>query len=339
MQASFYQKLVTSGLSIDDVAKRFGLPSGRIREALHAHNLYQMACRLNLGDEVTENVRNPRKFSLTTLSRIFETPIGRSSLGVELSEDGKIIGKIREDEFKKAFAKIVRDVSSGNVDSRKLNSPAEIKRYLDQFSAADKPDLDKAGAFDSDTFLKTSPQTSASYSKPAKSKRSSARISKGLIPRSFTSSITNRRVQVLLAELKSLGVKKFPNSVALALRCFLELSLHCFLDAKGEIKRMEAEEKTAIKAKNATRSPGKSPLTLPQQWSPTLQQMINRVIEPKHNLMTDAQVVKAMKKTIKDEQELFGLNLYAHNPSYNPSETRLRNSWRNFEDFLRLLHS
>ena len=159
MQANFYQKLVSTGLPIEEVAKKFNLPASKIKEALHSYNLYQMACRLDLDDKAAEVVRNPRTFSLTTLSRIFESTIGRSILGVELADDGKIVGKISQDEFKKGFRKLVNDVASGKADSRKLNSPADIKGYLDSFVPTDKPDLSKKGSFDSDSFLTTTAST------------------------------------------------------------------------------------------------------------------------------------------------------------------------------------
>src|SRR5260370_1391416 len=39
MQASFYHRLAAAGLSIEDVAEKFNLPAGKIREGLHSNNL------------------------------------------------------------------------------------------------------------------------------------------------------------------------------------------------------------------------------------------------------------------------------------------------------------
>lgn len=333
MQASFYQKLVSAGLSIADVGKKFNLSAAKIRDALRDANLYQMACRLPLPPAVATVVRDPRQFTLTNLSRVFESPVGRQFFGVEFSEDGTVIGKIAQNEFKKGFTKLVSEIATGTADSRTFNSQKEIKDHLDKYSIKEKPDLSKRGAFDSTNFL-----TSVASTKPAPaSVRPRARrhgTSKGLVPRSFVCNLTNRRVREVVEELKTLRVGSFPNSTALAFRCFLELSVYCFLEGKGEIKKMIAEKRADARARNAKLASGKPPLVVPPHWSPSLSEMFARVVDPKATLLSNPQIAKAMSKTVRDEQDLFALNLYAHNPSYHPSETRLRHSWKNFEDFL-----
>lgn len=337
MQANFYQRLVGAGLSIAEVAKKFNLSAGKIKESLRDSNLYQMACRLPLPASVSAVVRDPRKFKLTTLTRIFESPTGRAFFGVDFSENGMVIGGVAQNEFKKGFTKVVTDIATGDADSRTLNTPPEIKTYLNGFSANEKPDLSKKGAFDSTNFLigSAAPTTGAPHIPKKRSPATTA--SRGLVPKGFACNLTNRRVQEVVAELKSLRIRKFPNSTALAFRCFLELSVYCFLDGKREIGKMQAEKRAEVRAKNKGLAPGKPPISVPPHWSPTLNEMIYRILDPKHNLLSDPQVTKAMAKTLRDEQDLFALNLYAHNPSYHPSETRLRNSWKNFEDFLSLV--
>jgi len=100
---------------------------------------------------------------------------------------------------------------------------------------------------------------------------------------------------------------------------------------------MEAEKRAEIQAKNAKRAPGLPPILMDPHWTPTLSEMLRRIVDPNLNLLSDNQVAKAMKKTLKDEEDLFALNLYTHNPNYHPSESRLRNSWKHFDAFLRLV--
>ena len=71
MQAHFYHTLVQSGISIEDIATKFNLKAGEIKDGLLNHNLYLMACRLNLPAATEAIVKDPRKFPLTTLKRIF----------------------------------------------------------------------------------------------------------------------------------------------------------------------------------------------------------------------------------------------------------------------------
>ena len=184
-----------------------------------------MACRLTLPSKIADHVRNPREFSLSTLTRIFDSPAGRDFFGVELSEDGKVVGSIPPQEFQKGFVRLVKDLAAGDVDSRTLNTPAQIKDYLDDFAPSEKPDLSKAGSFDSSSFLlksKSSPKTRAP--KPPKKQKTSGK-GRGLIPNDFVCNLKNARVREVLNELRYLPVNKFPNAVALAFRCFLELSV------------------------------------------------------------------------------------------------------------------
>jgi hypothetical protein len=339
MQANFYYNLLHQGMSIDDVAKEFNQQVGKIREALHAHHLYQMACRLDLPMETANVVRNPRGFNLTTLERIFQTPAGREFFGVSLREDGVVVGTIDPNEFKKGFSRAVADVATGAVDSRLLNTPEDIQKYLTKFPPSERPDLSNKGSFDSTTFMKPGPPKSIPSGPKAVKKPVVSAMPVGLIPRTFECKLAVRRIQDLFTELKRLSPGKFPNACALALRCFLELSLYSFLNSKGEITKMRAEEEAAIAAKNAKRPPDKQIPPLPSDWMPSLDQMLNWIADATRNLIAQPHVTKALKKVMKDEQELFALNLYAHNPAYHPTEPRLRESWKKLEELFKAILS
>lgn len=336
MQASFYFTLVRDGTSVSDVAAKFGLNAAEVKNALSAYNLYQMACRLPTSQNVAERVRNPRKFSLTTLTRVFETPAGRKFFGVEFTEDGTVRGTIHPDEFKKGFLRLVAEVATDKIDSRSLNSPSDIARHLGSFSASEKPDLTRKGSFDSKTFLAGTPPPFGPTPK-SKAKAKPTRLSRGLIPAHTSCNISNSRVRNLLGELTRLSPEKFPNACAFAFRCFIELSIFCFLDAKGEIAKMTAEAKSDIARKNAKLPPGKPKLKLPPHWTPDLTPMVRRIADPNQNIITNAHITKALNKVINEEQELFGLNLAVHNITYHPTPHRLRATWQNLEEFFKIV--
>jgi hypothetical protein len=339
MQANFYYNLLGQGMSIEDVAKEFNQTVGKIREALHAHHLYQMACRLDLPTEEADVVRNPRSFNLTTLERIFQTPVGRDFFGVSLREDGVVEGSIDPSEFKKGFARAVADVAAGKADSRLLNSPDDIQKYLAGFSASERPNLSRKGSFDSTTFLKAGLSKPMPSAPKATKKPAVPTVPPGLIPRTFECKLAVARIQDLFTELKRLSPGRFPNACALALRCFLELSIYSFLNSKGEITQMRAEAQAAISAKNAKRPPDKQIPPLSADWMPSLDQTLSWISDPTRNVIAQPHITKALKKVMKDEQELFALNLYAHNPAYHPTEPRLRESWKKLEDLFKVILS
>jgi hypothetical protein len=337
MQAHFYYTLVESGLSIEDVAQRFKLTAGEVRKELHSHNLYMMACRLDLPAHDSDVVRDPRKFKLTNLTRIFETPHARDFFGVEFADDGRVTGVIDANEFKKGFAKVVSDVANSTVDSRTLNTPQEIKKYLNGYKTSETPDLKKMGAFDSNTFMVANAKRTSSKAKKAKTSRSQTSVPKGLIPRHIVCNSRNARVKGLFEELRKLSPLVFANSASFAFRSLLELSTSCFLEDKGEIAKMKAVKLADIAAQNAKIPPNKPKKTLPPDWTPELGEMLKWLLDPAHNLIPQGHVSRALKQAIHDEKDLISLNLVVHNPAYHPSERRLRESWSHFEGLMKIL--
>lgn len=336
MRAAFYHKLLQQGEPLADVAKKFNLTIREIKQSLRDHNLYQMACRLDLKEETANVVRNPRKFNVTTLTRIFDTPAGRQFFGIEITEDGKVLGKIDPNEFKKGFKKAVSDIAAGVVDSRTLNSPSDIEGYLRKFSSSEKPDLSKKGSFDSTGFLLQGPSVKPSRAAKAAKKQVPRKTPKGLIPTSMICNMKIQRVQDLFTELRRLSPAKFPNACAFAFRCFLELSVYSFLNSNGEIVKMTSEARTAHSAKNAKLPPTKRQ-SFSAQWTPTLNAMLRRIAHPRQSIIPQAHITKALKKVIQNEQSLFELNLIIHNPAYHPNERQLRDTWRNFEEFFKVI--
>lgn len=337
MQAAFYFRLVQRGLSVEEVAKSFGIEASEVRKSLREHSLYQMACRLDLDDETVAIVRNPRRFPLTNLGRIFANPKAREFFGIEFTNSGGVEGKVHEQEFAKAFSRAVKDVATGVQDSRSLDSSDNIQQYVNSFQSEHSPDLSRLGSFTEASFFVSSPRPVPTIAKARKAK-SPTRAPVGLIPTSMHCAINNRRVQELFDELKKLSPAsgRFPNACAVSFRCFLEVSVYCFLQAKGEITKIRAEYLAEIAAKNARLPSGRPPRVPEPNWSPTLSAMLKRLADPSLGLLPDAQVTKALGKLIKDE-ELFTLNLLAHNWAYHPTEDRLRSTWKNMEEFFKII--
>lgn len=333
MQAHFYNNLLKHGATLEEVGRRFGLPSADIRHALHSHNLYQMACRLGLPDEAQKVVNDPREFNLTTLGRVFDTPHAREFFGIKFLDDGRISGSIPQEEFKKGFSKVVSDIALEKKDSRSLDTAANIKKYLASFSTSEKPDQKKKGSFDSETFL--APQTIAKPVPPSKPKNATPRgPSVGIIPKKFQCNCSNKKVLDLCEELQCLSPAKFKNSCAFTFRSFLEMSVYCYLDSKGEIARMQATYVAEIQRKNNGK-PADKQRKPEANWTPNLSAMLSRIADPQYSLLKNAHTAKALNKVINEEGELFGLNLSTHNTTYHPSEARLRSTWANLEEFFK----
>jgi hypothetical protein len=336
MQAHFYYTLVGQGMSIEDVATKFHLAAAQIKDALISHSLYTMACRLDMPEETGSAVRDPRKFKLTNLTRIFEAPAAREFFGVEFADDGRVVGRIDVAEFRKGFARAVADVATGAADSRTLNTPEEIKQYLAGYGPGEKPDTTKKGDFDSTNFAAPGGRPHAPKPKKARRKQLTA-TSRGLIPPSVSCNVKSPRVLELFGELRRLSPARFPNACAFAFRCFIELSVYCFLDLKGEIGNMKAEQTAAIAKRNSKIPPGKPGRTLPRDWTPGLGEMVKWIADPKRNVIPAGHVTRALTQAIVDEKDLISLNLLVHNPTYPASERRLRESYARLQEFIKLI--
>lgn len=336
MQAKFFRQLMDSGMTIEEIAKTAIQTVGVVRNSLRDHHLYEMACRLSLTDEVALIVKDPHSFSLSTLGRIFDVPEARSFFGVEVDENGEIKGKIAEDEFSKAFEKVVADVAKAeSVTSRTLNRASDVINYLSGFSKELKPNTKSKGAFTSSTFKLSGTLGSAVASKKKTKSKKKDRLPLGLIPSTIVCNFNNQRVQDIYKELRRLSPEKYPNACAITFRTFLETSLYCFLESKGEIALMVQEYKTEISAHNAAH-PAKQKAVEPH-WSPNFSAMVNRVRDPKRGLISSPHVTKALTRVITDEEEFFSLNLYTHNTSYHPDGEKLRRTWKKFEEFIKII--
>jgi hypothetical protein len=65
--------------------------------------------------------------------------------------------------------------------------------------------------------------------------------------------------------------------------------------------------------------------------------MMKRLRDPMLRLIPSGHITRALGKTIDDEQELFALNLYVHNPTYHPDATKLRTTWARFEELMKVI--
>jgi hypothetical protein len=217
-----------------------------------------------------------------------------------------------------------------------LNKSADVVTYLSSFPEKSKPSTKRKGNFTASTFgLSTKTQAGKAAPKKALPVKVTSKQPVGLIPNTIPCNVNNQRVKNLYAELRRLSPETFPNACALLFRSFLEMSVYCFLDSKGEINKMAAEYHADIAAHNASH-PNK-PKQAQAHWSPELSAMMKRLRDPKHVLISSGHITKALGKAIDDEKEVFGLNLFTHNTTYHPDGASLRKTWTRFEELMKVI--
>lgn len=289
MQASFYSNLLHNGITVDDLSHQYNISKIDIIQALRLYKMYQIACRLDLPDEIGQIVRNPREFKATTLQRFYERPISQKLLGIQLSnENANVVGTIDEAEFKKGYKKVVVDIASGKQDSRSLGTTEQVKKYIATFSAQERPDLTKNGKFTDDTILtgKGAEGKEVDTKKPVPSRRPKRKPT-GLIPSTVSCEVNNQRVNDIFNELRTLPVGKYPNATAVIFRSLLEMALSYYFEASGELYVIIDEEKQKLAKENRK---------LRNDWHPTLKRMLRHITSPKCNIIQNPNLKRALDK-------------------------------------------
>lgn len=321
MKAKFYRNLTKRGLTIDDIAEQYSLQASEITDALRRDIMYSVACSLDLPEKVAKKVQNPREFPITSLERLYKNPNVNAFLGISFDEDRGLIGSVKPEEFKRGYTKIVTDIATSRIDSRKLNKTTAMEKYLATFGDQ-KPNLRRKGTFTTETLLGTAgtPKPAVKLSSDKKKPKPRPKP-RALIPSSFSCDVNNQRINDVFNELQKLQVAKFPNAVGVMFRCLLEMSLGYYLDRTGHLAKLRREAQTK-KAKKKQ--------SLPRTWHPTLTEMLEYVTSDDVDIIKNGNLLKALRRLVKSKVDLLTvdtLNLFVHNENIHPVEGDLRKFW------------
>lgn len=319
-QASYVRSLLDNGVKLEQLPSLTGIPKGEILKNLRTNSLYEMATRLPLDKKTREIVLDPRKFPASTLERVSGSPDIRDLLGISFDGEGGVLGHVSPKEFEKAYTRIIRDIVTEKINTRKLNKAADAKRYLKSLASV-APNKGKVGSFTSTNFLvKGSAASTTTSVAPAPARKTKARRSTALIPRSFKSYLDMPRINEVLRELQHLKVSDYENAVGVLLRIFLELSISHYLESTGRMKALVLQIEKKGKRAN--------------DWTPTLRQMLRYVLDGDLTIDIPRQARKALNKAVSDNDyplSLDGMDQFVHNPYVAPSEKQLRQLWSSLE--------
>lgn len=333
MQASFYSGLLHNGVTIDDLSREYNVSKLSILQSLRLYKMYQIACSLELPDNVAKIVTNPREFKATTLQRFYERPVSQEFLGIQLStEVADIVGVIDEGEFKKGYKRVVTDIATGKIDSRSIGKTTQIRVYISNIPEQERPNLSKKGSFTSDTLLKrTGGEATEVIAKRGIASSRPKRKHVGLIPRRVSCDVDNQRINNIVNELRKLPVAKYPNATAVLFRSLLEMALSHYLDASGDLYVIIDDEKRRLVKINKP---------LKRNWHPSLKRMLRHLTGQKCNIIQNPNMKNALGKFTNKANELLShddLNFFVHNQYYAPNEESLRGYWGQLEDLFQII--
>lgn len=171
-------------------------------------------------------------FPTSTLERFLENRSARRELGLDV-KDGNLVTKLPADEVAKALKKIVLDLATKKTRVNRLMKTDDMLEYLrTDLGKTYLPDLSKVKGKERtlseipvSEFTKV--QTKSQRRKPDPSDR------KEVVPRTCRLNVTQNRIADIYKELRTLKLDDAPNSIAVLLRVFLELSVDYFLTKNG----------------------------------------------------------------------------------------------------------
>ena len=262
----------------------------------------------------------------TTLERVFDSSVGRDYLMVEPDPDHGLRGKTSKSEFVRGFSKLVADVTLGKQSSRTLNTSKNIREYFESWEPTERP-AKKDGSFvPADIIQGRSVASPASKPKVTDTAKRSEQPSKTVLPRDFKIRFGDDRLKDIRRELVKLKREDFPNSGAVLLRVFFELSVLDYLERTGELPGIinKLENKEGRKLPFGT---------------PTMKQLvpeINRIAGAKLPRTDALKVQKAVRYDASAPFSLSELHAFVHNADL-PSARDILQFWKRTEPLFRLM--
>jgi len=261
---------------------------------------------------------------MTNLERLLSDKNVKKNIGLILDK-GIIKSCVPEEILAKTFTRIIKDFSASNFKVRDIYNNEDRTKYINSISSdlpeeSDK-DINKIWQISNENYDEQDADIKSNHEKKINKINSTER--KRLIPSTCSINIINPRVNSIYNELKKLDVKKFPNSVAVLLRVFVELSCDCFLDGHPNLIAMKKESGVTVQC---------SGMDLNQKID-----KINQYLNSKH--LIDKSICKGIK-TLKKEDNLGSidsLNNYVHSTRFTPIPESLPLIWNNIQEFIVIL--
>ena len=236
------------------------------------------------------------KMSLTNLARLVNDPAVREAIGIS-PEAGEINSTVPEDQVLKSLKKIVMDVADKSVSVNRIRSKEDRTRYIE--------DLVASGA-----IPRSVPHSASEWHLGAGVSASSPRRGrppvtkrKVVVPGHCVLRIRPKRMNTIYRELKKMDADALPNSAAVMLRVFFELSIEHHIASNRIPSKKDASLETKL-------------LQVAQD------------LETRGKLSRgEAQAVRVAASSRAKLFSIDTLHAYVHNPLVMPKGPEVRDTW------------
>lgn len=315
-RASFILSKLEEGYNENELHDELTFTEQDVQKARQTKAIAEMARALDLSPEVKAKVDNPRVKLFSTLERVFDSPVGRKFLKIEIDEDHGFRGNTTKEEFRRALTHIVEDIALKEETSRTLNTSQNIREYFTKRNTKSIA-AKKNGKFVPADIIRdrTTPLPDTSPTQ-----KRTKQIHNTVLPRSLKILFGKHpRLTDIRRELVTLNREKFPNAGAVLLRVFLELTIKDYLERTGEMETIRKR--------------------LPKNHVLTMKQLIPEVTSIAEKLMSRGEVAMVKKALSYDKEAPFSisdLNTFVHHTDF-PSERDILQFWNRTEPLFRMM--
>lgn len=172
------------------------------------------------------------KFPISTLERFLEDRKVRKELGLDV-KGGKLVTKLPAVEIVKSLRRIVTDLATKKKNVRELITTGDMLKYVrEELGPTHLPDMGKERT--AERSLDEIPTSEFAKVRPTVARRKlDPSDRREVVPKSCRLNVTDNRIAEIYKELRTLRLDDTPNSIAVMLRVFLEMSIDHFLERSG----------------------------------------------------------------------------------------------------------
>jgi len=364
-QDRFLFKRFSSGETVDEMAAKLTLSKGDIKDSLKRYSVYKEISGLDVKSSLEKAVKDETKFSMTNVERVYQNDDGLDFLGFNFDSNFSLIKKLPKEEFTKRLSKIVEDVVTNKINSRVLNKKEDTDKYiknlkeLSDFNMTIVPDISFNDEYEGSGTEDVTEEEPKDDTRPKSPKASTIK----LIPSNLHLITGNERIDKIFVELKTLNLKKQPNSVAVLFRSYLDMITYQFLKKKGGLEGVKNEDieklrkdadKKFSKAKKDMEALGISvsdyddddlkkaigiKTVLDSKKIPSLKYMLAYMAKSSE-LITDGKLRQALVGYVGTKTKLLGhneYNLLVHNEYFTTEPNELKLVWEQMQPLLEYL--
>ena len=257
-------------------------------------------------EDLAEDIR--AGFSLTTLRRLLDSKDVRAELGLDV-ENGQLTSPLLGSEIIKPLKRMILDIASKSVNSRKFNKTEKMLEYVRKFKSPDRPDFSKkvpsrpVEGIQKAEFTKQKATTT-------QTKRSSVPDRKQIVPKNCQINVSSSRISEIYKELKTLKLDEANNAIAVLMRVFLELSVDHFLEQKN------------ISLTFPVQGQGEKDKRLDKKLAEAVEIMVSAGV-PKRNLDPILRSISVQRNPLNIDL----LHMYVHNRFATPIRSELTAAW------------